>query len=85
MRSGRLDLGQVKLGVSGATWSRQRAVTIARLAFHHVQALATREGLGSSRTIARLTTRPIRIAPGASDDEIGRAVGAEVYQALKKG
>lgn len=84
MKRAKLEIGRVRMGVTGAAWPRLRAERIARLAFSHVRELTSREGAGDGRIVGRLTTQPVRVAPGASDEEIARAVGAEVHRSLTR-
>ena len=66
-------------------WPPERARNIARLAFRRVQELTRREAPGRSRTIDRLATEPVRVARGASDEQIAQAVAAEVCRSLREG
>jgi hypothetical protein len=84
MSGTKLNLGNVRIALTGPGWPPQRAQAVTRLAFRHVQELMTRAAPGGTRAIAHLSPPPVKIAAGASDAEIARQVGAALYRSLQK-
>lgn len=84
MSGTRLEFGRARVALTGAGWPAQRAQTVTRLAFRHLQELMAREAPGGARAIAHLSPPPVRIATGASDSEIARQVASALYRSMKK-
>jgi hypothetical protein len=84
MSGTKLELGHVRIALTGPGWPPQRAQAVTKLALRHVQELMTHGAPGGARAIAHLSPPPVRIAAGASDAEIARQVGSTLYGSLKK-